>query len=124
MMPQTRPGSTHSSPVFRASSDPTANDIGMVMPTSPAIRAGGWKNIPKWVSSGLMPSPSAGTKGSFSKGLAMTAVTARKNVSTSIMTPVVYGRASRTRSGARQMAMAAMTERTIAMYSSEPSLPA
>ena len=89
MMPQTRPGSTHSSPVLRASREPRAKEKGMVMPTRPAIRAGGWKNIPKWVSKGLMPSPSAGTKGSLSKGLAITAMTARKKVSTSIITPVV-----------------------------------
>ena len=61
----------------------------MLMPTSPAINAGGWKNIPKWVSSGLMPSPSAGMKGSLSKGLAITPITARKKVKTSISMPVV-----------------------------------
>ena len=61
----------------------------MLMPTSPAISAGGWKNIPKWVSSGLIPSPSTGTKGSLSKGLAITAITATKKASTSISTAVV-----------------------------------
>ena len=59
------------------------------MPINPAINAGGWKNMPKWVSSGLIPSPSRGTNGSLSKGLAITAVTARKKVKVSIKTAVV-----------------------------------
>ena len=36
-----------------------------------------------------MPSPSSGVKGSLSKGLAITAVTAKKKARTTINTPVV-----------------------------------
>ncbi len=61
----------------------------MLMPTSPDISAGGWKNMPKWVSRGLMPWPSMGVKASLSKGLAIMEVTARKKVSTTISTAVV-----------------------------------
>ena len=59
------------------------------MPIRPLINAGGWKNMPKWVSSGLIPSPSGGTIASVSKGLAMKAITARKKVSTNISTAAV-----------------------------------
>ena len=101
-----------------------ANAKGTVMPISPAINAGGWKNMPKWVSKGLIPSPSSGTKGSLSKGLAITAMTATKKVRVSIRMAVVYGRASLNFSGARQTAIADMIERMVAMYSREPSFPA
>ena len=62
---------------------------GMLTQINPAINMGGCMNIPKWVSSGLMPSPSGGMKGSLSNGFAMNPVTARKNASTTIKTPVV-----------------------------------
>ncbi|GIT01535.1 MAG: hypothetical protein CM1200mP27_01600 [Chloroflexota bacterium] len=58
MIPHTLPASTHSSPDCPANNDPTAKAKGTVMQISPAIKAGGWKNIPKWVRSGFMPSPS------------------------------------------------------------------
>ena len=88
-MPQERPASTHSSPVFRASNDPSAKEKGTLIPTRPDINAGGCTNMPTWVSNGLIPSPSMGTKGSLSKGLAITEVTAKKKASTSMSTPVV-----------------------------------
>ena len=88
-MPHIRPASTHSSPVFPASKDPMAKAKGMLAQINPAINMGGCMNIPKWVSSGFIPSPSGGTKGSLSNGLAMNPVTARKKTSTTIKTPVV-----------------------------------
>ena len=81
-------------------------------------------NMPKWVSNGFMPSPSSGMKGSLSKGLAMKPITAMKNVITSINTPVVYGNVSRTLCGALHTANAAMAPNAMAMYNSDPSLPA
>ena len=98
--------------------------MGMLIPTRPAIRAGGWKNIPKWVSSGLMPCPSGTGKGSLAKGFAMNPITARKNTSISIRMAVVHARVGRVAAGANQIASAAITDRAKAMYSSDPSLPA
>ena len=98
--------------------------MGMLMPTSPAISAGGWKNMPKWVSSGLMPCPSGTGNGSLAKGFAMNPITARKNTSISIRMAVVHASVGRADAGANQIASADITDSAKAMYSSEPSLPA
>ena len=54
----------------------------------------------------------------------MVIMTATKKTTTAMRTAVVKGRAARTSSGARQMARAARAEKTAAMKSREPSLPA
>jgi len=105
-------------------SDPIENAKGMAVATSPAINAGGWKNMPKWVSSGLIPWPSGGITASLSKGLAMNPMTARKKANMTIKIAVVYGIVSSRRWGALQMARADITARAKAMNSREPSLPA
>ena len=103
---------------------PRAKEKGRVTPISPAIITGGWMNIPGWMSSGLIPSPSAGTKDRVSKGFAAPAITARKKVSTTIRTALVYGRLSLIRDCAKAIASADMMERAKDMYRSEPSFPA
>ena len=94
------------------------------MPISPAISAGGWKNIPKCVSNGLIPCPSGTGNGSFWNGFAMKPITARKKTSISIRIATVHGSVGRVDAGASQIAIAAITDSANAMYSSDPSLPA
>ncbi len=105
-------------------SDPIEKANGMAVATRPAINAGGWMNMPRWVSSGLIPWPSGGITWSLSKGLAMNPMTARKKAIMTIKIAVVYGMVSKRRWGALQIARADMTDRANAMYSREPSLPA
>ena len=124
-MPHIRPRSTHSSrPPRPASIAPTAMLKGIATATSPVIWTGGWMNMPKWTSSGLIPAPSAGVTGRRSSGLARNRITPRKKVSTSAITPmaigVVCGRLRRMVSAAT----AARMEKTSAMNRSEPALPA
>ena len=89
IMAQVLPRSTHSSrPPRRASSAPIAMLNGTATTISPVICMGGWMNMPKWTSSGLMPWPSGGTKGSRSSGLAKNTMMARKKASTSAIIAV------------------------------------
>ena len=62
--PQVRAVSTHSSPVWPASRWPMAKAKGRATPMRPVMSMGGWKNMPGWVSSGLMPWPSGGVTAS------------------------------------------------------------
>ena len=122
--PHARPASIHSSPPRPPISPPSANAIGMLIPASPAISAGGCKNIPKCVSSGLMPCPSAAGNGSRWNGFAINAITARKNTSMNISMATVHASVGRVAAGASRIATADNAASAKAMYSSDPSLPA
>ena len=92
IIPQSLPRSTHSSrPPRRAMSAPIAMLNGTATSAKPAICSGGWMNIPKCISSGLMPCPSGGVAGSRSSGFAKNIIIAKKNSSTSAIVPSANG---------------------------------
>jgi hypothetical protein len=71
-----------------------------------------------------MPSPSTGIIGNLSKGLAIQAITPKKNVRTTIIIAIAKGKLGLSLSGDDMTAIADIIDRTNAIYNKEPSLPA
>ena len=67
---------------------------------------------------------SGGVIGNFANGLAIRAITTKKNTNTTIMIAVENGNVGRTRDGANLTAKAAITDNIKAIYNNDPSLPA
>ena len=81
-------------------------------------------NMPKWISSGLIPRPSSGVNGRRSSGFAISTMTPMKKASTTAISPVANGAVNDSFLESPAAATAATAENVTAMNRSEPELPA